>query len=231
VRVRRALNLAVDKAAINRALFQGMAVPMTSPLPQAQWGFDQSLAGYGFDPDQAKKLLAEAGLQPGLKVELLTYNSPRGYNPAGADLAVAVQGYLKRVGVEAEVQRRDMGAFLSTVRSGKYEGLRMGGWTGDNGDPDNFAGALFASKEIPINNTSHYHNAEVDRLLAEAARTVDHEKRVSLYNDIQKRIVEDAPWIFINSVLQVRAVRKEVHGYQLNPTQMFFDMDQVSLGT
>ena len=231
VRVRRALNLAVDKAAINRALYQGLAVQMTSPLPPAQWGFDKSITGYGFDPEAAKRLLAEAGVQPGLKVELLTYNSPRGYNPAGADLAVAIQGYLKRVGIEAEIRRMDMGAFLSTVRSGKYEGLRMGGWTGDNGDPDNFAGALFASKEIPIGNTSHYRNPEVDRLLAEAARTVDHEKRVALYEDIQRRIVDDAPWIFINSVLQVRAVRKEVQGFQLNPTQMFFDMEQVSLGS
>ncbi len=230
VRVRRAMNLAVDKAAINKALFQGMAVPMTSPLPQAQWGFDKSIAGYGFDPEAAKKLLAEAGVQPGLKVELLTYNSPRGYNSAGADLAVAIQGYLKRVGIEADVRRMDMGAYLATVRSGKHEGLKMEGWTGDNGDPDNFAGALFASKEIPIGNWAHYRSADVDRLLAEAARTVDHDKRVSLYSDIQKLIVEDAPWVFINSVLQVRAVRKEVQGYQLNPTQMFFDMEQVSLG-
>jgi peptide/nickel transport system substrate-binding protein len=230
VRVRRALNLAVDKDAIDKALFQGMAVPMTSPLPQAQWGFDSGIKGYGYDPEAAKKLLAEAGVQPGFKVELLTYNSPRGYNPAGADLAVAIQGYLKRVGIEAEVRRMDMGAFLSTVRSGKYDGLRMGGWTGDNGDPDNFAGALFNSKEIPIGNTAHYKNPEVDTLLAEAARTVSHEKRVALYQTIQQKIVADAPWIFVNSVLQVRAVRKEVHGYQLNPTQMFFDMEAVSLG-
>ena len=229
VRVRRAMNLAVDKAAIDKALYQGLAVPMTSPLPPAQWGHDTAVAGYGYDPEQAKRLLAEAGVS-GLRIELLTYNSPRGYNPAGADLAVAVQGYLKRVGVEADVRRMDMGAFLSTVRSGKYAGLRMGGWTGDNGDPDNFVGALFASKEIPIGNTAHYSNAEVDKLLAEAARTVDHDRRVALYDDIQKRIVDDAPWIFINSVLQARAVRKEVKGYQLNPTQMFFDMEQVSLG-
>ena len=127
-------------------------------------------------------LAAEAGVQPGLKVELLTYNSPRGYNSAGADLAVAIQGYLKRVGIEADVRRMDMGAFLATVRSGKHEGLKMEGWTGDNGDPDNFAGALFASKEIPIGNWAHYRSADVDRLLAEAARTVDHDKRVSLYS-------------------------------------------------
>ena len=229
VRVRRALNLAVDKDAINKSLFQGMAVTLNGPIPPAQWGHDASLPPYGFDPEQAKKLLAEAGVQPGFKTELLTYNSPRGYNPTGADLAVAVQGYLRRVGIEADVRRMDMGAFLSTVRSGKYEGLRMGGWTGDNGDPDNFAGALFNSKEIPINNAAHYHNPEVDKLLGEAAREVSHDKRIQLYADIQKRIHDDAPWIFINSVLQVRAVRKEVQNYHLNPTQMFFDMDQVSL--
>jgi peptide/nickel transport system substrate-binding protein len=229
VRVRRALNLAVDKDAIDKSLFQGLAMALTSPIPPAQWGHDPALKPYRYDPEGAKKLLAEAGVPPGFKTELLTYNSPRGYNPSGPDLAVAVQGYLRRVGIEAEVRRMDMGAFLSTIRSGKYEGLRMGGWTGDNGDPDNFAGALFSSKEIPINNTAHYRNPEVDRMLAAAAREVDHAKRVQLYADIQKRIAEDAPWIWINSVLQVRAVRKEVQNYHLNPTQMFFDMDQVSL--
>ena len=102
---------------------------------------------------------------------------------------------MRRVGIEVDIRRSDMGAFLSTVRSGKYEGLRMGGWTGDNGDPDNFAGALFGAKEIPINNTAHYRNPDVEKMLAEAAREVDHGKRVQLYNQIQKQIVADAPWI------------------------------------
>jgi peptide/nickel transport system substrate-binding protein len=63
----------------------------------------------------------------------------------------------------------------------------------------------------------------------EAARSPDHEKRVALYKTIQRQIMDDAPWVFVNSVLQVRAARKEVKGFQLNPTQMFFDMDQVSI--
>ena len=230
VRVRRALNLAVDKDAINKALFQGLAERLTSPIPSAQWSHDPSLKGYGYDPEQAKKLLAEANVQPGLKVELLTYNSPRGYNPAGANLAVVVQGYLSKVGIEASVRQMEMGAFLSTIRSGKYEGLRMGGFSGDNGDPDNFGG-LFSSAGIPISNTSHYSNSDVDKLLTEAARTTDHAKRIELYQAMQRQVLDDAPWIFINSVLQVRAARKEVQGFMLNPTQMFFDMDQVSLAS
>ena len=80
-RVRQALNYAVDKDAINKSLSRshGLAVPMTSPLPEAQWGFDPSLKGYSYDPDKAKSLLAEAGLgKTGFKAQLLTLNpAPR----------------------------------------------------------------------------------------------------------------------------------------------------------
>jgi peptide/nickel transport system substrate-binding protein len=203
---------------------------MTSPLPAAQWGFDESLRGYPYDPDKAKALLKQAGYSDGFKVEFLSYNSPRGYNPAGAELAVAVQGYLTKVGVETSIQKMEMGAFLAQVRSGKYNaGIWTNGFTGDNGDPDQFLTALFGSESIPVSNTARYKNEEVDRILAQAQSISDHDKRVALYKEVQKLILEDAPWIFVNSVLQVRAARKEVKGFTLNPTQMFFDMEKVSL--
>jgi ABC-type transport system substrate-binding protein len=228
-RVRQALNYAIDRDAIDKALFQGLAVPMTSPLPESQWGFDAALKGYGYDLEKAKKLLEEAGVKPGMKVEFLTYNSPRGYNPAGPDLATAIQGYLQKLGIEADVRKVDMGANLSTIRSGKYQGMFMVGWTGDNGDPDNFVGELFNSKNIPVGNTARYHNPQVDTLLDQAVKESNPQKRLALYSQIQQAVLEDAPWIFVNSVLQVRAIRKEVKGFTLNPTQMFFDMQNVSL--
>jgi ABC-type transport system substrate-binding protein len=228
-RVRQALNYAVDKEAINKALYGGLAVTMTSPLPEAQWGFDKSLKGYSYDPAKAKQLLAEAGVKPGLKVELLTYNTPRGYNPAGPDLAVALQGYLSKIGIEADVQKNDMGAFLATTRSGNYHGLFATGFSGDNGDPDNFLSWLWGSAGIPVKDSSHYKNPEVDKLMQAAAAEPDHAKRVQMYSQIQKMILDDAPWVFVNSTLQIRAARKNVQGFQLNPTQMFFDMDLVSL--
>lgn len=227
-RVRQALNHAIDVNAIDKVLFQGLAVPMTSPLPESQWGFDNSLKGYNYDPTLAKKMLADAGAKLPIKTEFLTYNSPRGYNPAGPDLATAIQGYLAKIGVEADVRKVDMGANLATIRSGKYQGIFMVGWTGDNGDPDNFLGELFNSKRIPVGNTARYSNPEADKLLDQAAAESD-EKRLALYSQVQKIILDDAPWIFVNSVLQVRAIRKEVKGYVLNPTQMFFDMEKVSL--
>jgi len=228
-RVRQALNQAVDKEAINKALYGGLAKSMTSPLPEAQWGFDPTMTGYTYDPAKAKQLLTEAGVQPGFKVELLAYSTPRGYNPAGADLAVALQGYFQKVGIEADVRKLDIGAFLAQVRSGKYQGMFLSGFSGDNGDPDNFMDSLFNPKRMPVGDTSHYQNEAVGKLMEEAARAPDPAKRLALYKTIQRQIMDDAPWVFVNSVLQVRAARKEVKGFQLNPTQMFFDMDQVSV--
>jgi peptide/nickel transport system substrate-binding protein len=228
-RVREALNYAVDKTAINKALYAGLATPMTSPLPQAQWGFDASLKGYPYDPKKAEALLKAAGVKPGLQVELLTYNSPRGYNPAGAALAVAIQGYLKKVGIIANVRQMEIGAYLSTVRSGKYTGLTVQGWSGDNGDPDNFLGELWGAKNIPVNNWSHYNNPEVETLLVKALTVSGEAGRTPIYHQVQKIIVDDAPWIFVNSTLQARAISKKVKGFVLNPTQMFFDMQNVSL--
>jgi ABC-type transport system substrate-binding protein len=228
-RVRQALNFAVDRDAIDNSLFKGLAVPMTSPLPEAQWSFDPSLKGYAYDPGKAKSLLAEAGLPDGFKVELLTYNSARGYNPAGPELAVALQGYLKKVGIDVSIKQMEMGSFLSQIRSGKYEGMFMVGWTGDNGDPDNFLYELFSSDNIPVGDTSRYKNDQVDTILRQAQQEADHDKRVALYQQAQKIILDDAPWVFINSVEQVRATSKRVQGYVLNPTQMFFGMERVSL--
>jgi peptide/nickel transport system substrate-binding protein len=228
VRVRQALNYAVDKAAINKALYQDLATTMTSPLPQSQWSFDPSLKGYPYDPERARKLLADAGVKD-LKIELLAYNSPRGYNPAGPALAVAVQGYLQKVGIQAEVRQMEMGSFLTTVRSGKYPGLFLTGFSGDNGDPDNFLGELWGAKNIPVMNTSHFNSPELEKLLAAALQESDTGKRTALYRQAQKVVLDGAPWIFVNSTTQVRAVSNRVQGYQLNPTQMFFDMEQVSL--
>jgi peptide/nickel transport system substrate-binding protein len=82
---------------------------------------------------------------------------------------------------------------------------------------------------MPVGDTSHYKNETVNQEMAAAAREPDHEKRVAMYKTIQRQILDDAPWVFVNSVLQVRAIRKEVKAFRLNPTQMFFDMDQVSV--
>ena len=82
---------------------------------------------------------------------------------------------------------------------------------------------------MPVGDTAHYKNPEVDKLMDQAAREPDQVKRIAMYRTLQRQIMDDAPWLFVNSVLQVRAARTEVKGFRLNPTQMFFDMDEVSV--
>ncbi|MGH7066477.1 MAG: ABC transporter substrate-binding protein [Acetobacteraceae bacterium] len=229
VRVRQAFNYAVDKNAIDNALYKGLAEMMTSPLPASEWSFDKSLKGYPYDPAKAKALLSAAGVKEGFPVEILAYNSGRGYNPIGPDLAVAVQGYLEKVGVKATVRKIEFGAYLSTIRSGKYQGMFLVGWTGDNGDPDNFLNALYGSTNIPVTDTVRYRDPKLDQLFIKGLQSTSHAERVKSYTEAQRIILDAAPWIFINSVLQVRAASQLVKGYQLNPTQMFFDMEKVSL--
>jgi peptide/nickel transport system substrate-binding protein len=227
-RVRQAMNYAVNKDEMNRTLYQGVADPMVAPMPQVEWGV-AALPPYAYSPEKARQLLKEAGHPNGFKAVLLSYNNPRGYNPVGGKMAVAIQEYLAKVGVQVDVQTQEWGTFLQTVRSGKWEGMSLGGYTGDNGDPDNFLYNLFSSETIPVGNTSAYKNTRVDRVLAAARMTPDTAGRTRYYETAQQLIWDDAPWIWVNSVRQVRAGSKKVHNYQLNPLQVFFGMEKVWL--
>jgi peptide/nickel transport system substrate-binding protein len=226
--VRQALNYAVNKDEMNKTLYQGVAESMVSPMPKVEWGV-ADLKPYAYDPEKAKKLLAEAGYPNGFKVQLLSYDVPRGYNPAGGKMAVVIQDYLAKVGVQVEIKTLEWGTFLQTVRSGKWDGMSLGGYTGDNGDPDNFLYNLFSSETIPVGNSSAYKNAEVDKLTGLARIEPTTAKRIEYYKTVQELIWDDAPWIWVNSVNQVRAGSAKVHNYELNPLQVFFGMEKVWL--
>ncbi|GAC1521685.1 MAG: ABC transporter substrate-binding protein [Chloroflexota bacterium] len=229
VRVRQALNYAVDRKALSRSLFKGVGAPMNSYLPPPVWSYDKSLKGYPYNPNKAKQLLKAAGYPNGFSVELLGYTNPRGYNSAGGQLAVAVQQYLKAIGVQANITTMDFGAFLTKTRSGTYRGLYMTGWSGDNGDPDDFLYELFSSEQIPVGNTAHLRDAHLDAVLNHARQTSKKATRIKLYRQAQAILNHDAPWIFGTYTKQVRLTTSKVHGYALNPTLMFFYMQNVTL--
>ena len=81
---------------------------------------------------------------------------PARLQPGGRRSGGGVARLFRKVGIEADIRKHDMGAFLATVRSGNYHGLFLTGWSGDNGDPDNFVGELFGSYGMPVDDTSHY---------------------------------------------------------------------------
>ena len=229
VRVRQALNYAVDKESLNRYLFKGLATTMNSPLPPTQWGHDKSLPGYPYNLDKARKLLASAGYPDGFSATLYIYPGQRSYNPVGGPaLAQTLQADLKKIGVDLKIQQMEPGALFAKVHAKDFADMALAGWSGDNGDPDNFVGTLWASKEIPSINTARYTSKKLDELLTLGLAATDQGKRTSVYKQAQKVIMDDAPWIFLNYATQLRAASAKVKGMPLNPTGMFFQMEQVS---
>jgi peptide/nickel transport system substrate-binding protein len=203
-------------------------------MPPVLWGYNKIVKPYAYDPAKARALLKEAGFPNGLSTEMMVYANPRGYNPVGgAKLGEAVQGYLTKVGVNVKITQFEWGAYLERFRHQPWEGFAIAGWSGDNGDPDNFLGDLFewdtVNNKARINNTGRHHNPAYDRLLQQARQTTDQAKRAGLYTQANQILHDDAPWIFINHTNQVRAARANVKGFLLNPLQMFFHMELVSL--
>ncbi|HET8999288.1 MAG TPA: ABC transporter substrate-binding protein [bacterium] len=232
-RVRQAMNYAVDKDAINKGLYGG-ATTAGQGMPPVLWGYNKSVTPYPYDVNKAKDLLKEAGFPNGFSTEMMVYSNPRGYNPiGGAKLGEAVQGYFAKVGVNVKITQYEWGAYLDKVRHTPWEGFSILGWSGDNGDPDNFLGDLFEWDEIAgakrPNNNARHRNPDYDKLMVQGRLVSDQAKRAQIYEQANKILHDDAPWVFMNYTNQVRAARASVQGFLLNPLQMFFHMEQVSL--
>jgi ABC-type transport system substrate-binding protein len=225
--LRQALNYAVNKQELADKLYSGAAVPGTGVLPGTSWAFDQDIKGYPYDPDKAKALLKEAGYA-GETIILDTYTVPRGYNPQGSKLAEAVQQYFEGVGVKSEIKTTEWTEYRKIRREGKLN-LAFGGWQADTGDPENFLGVFFHSANAGGINTSFYAVPEVDALLNQANEETDTAKRKALFNQAERRIVDDAPWLFISHMKQQVAIRKRVKDFVLQPTYIYY-FNNVSLG-
>jgi peptide/nickel transport system substrate-binding protein len=234
-RVRQAMNYAVDKAAINKGLYNGAPV-MSQGVPSPVAGYNDAVKPYPYDPARAKALLKEAGFANGLPgdYEVLAYSRTSRVNPiGGVKLGEAAQQYLGDAGVKINVKNYEWAEYLNRLGHTQWQGFAVCQWAGDTADADNFLSNLFEFNEDTnkpmLFNCARYHNKEFDRLVVQARQAPDEPKRVELYKAANKILHDDAPWIFINSVDHVRAARASVMGFRLNPLQMFFNMELVSL--
>ncbi|MEG6616542.1 ABC transporter substrate-binding protein [Peptococcaceae bacterium 1198_IL3148] len=222
--LRQAVSHAIDREAIVEHLYQGTADLANGPLPSFMPGYDKDLKPYEYNPEKAKELLAEAGYADGLKVTLLTYTNPRPYNSVGQKLAEAIQGDLQKVGITAEIKAWPWTEYKAIVSPEIVtEGdMMIYGWIGDNGDPDNFL-TLLDSKEIAGSlNSAKYANPQVDQLLEQGRQEFDMAKRAEIYSELQKIVIEEAPWVFISHATAMTAERDNVVNFSLHPTGVVF---------
>ena len=220
VRVRQALNYAVDKEEIAEFIFGGAVRVSDAPIAPAIFGYTP-VGPYEYDPERARALLAEAGYADGLTVELW---SPTGRYPQDIQVAQAIQGQLAEVGVNAEITSIDWAAYLvATAQPAEstYVPQALLGWGTVTGDADYGLYALFHSSQAPNPNRAWYSNSIVDALLDEARTNTDRSLREQLYADAIELIWNDAPWLFLYSESQVVAMRDNVRGFVIHPTERF----------
>ena len=216
VKVRQAVNYAIDKQAIVDAFFEGYANVAKNPMPPSVSGYNDAIEGYAFDPEKAKALLAESNYN-GEELELWAMPVPRPYMPDGQKVAEAIQKNLEDVGIKTKIVSYEWATYLDKASKGEADMFLLG-WTGDNGDADNFLYALLDEDNIGSNNYSFYVNDEVHDLLIAAQSEVDEEKRNELYKQAQVIIHEDAPWVNLAHSTPLLAAKASVQGYVPHPT-------------
>lgn len=215
--VRQAFNHAIDKQAIIDAFFEGAAEMAKNPIPPSIPAFNDSIEGYEYDPEKAKELLAEAGYPDGFEMELWAMPVPRPYMPDGAKVAEVIQKNLADIGVTAEIVSYEWATYLEKASKGEADAFLLG-WTGDNGDADNFIYALLDGDNIGSNNYTYYDNDELHDILIEAQTEVDEDKRNELYAKAQEIIHEDAPWVPLAHSTPLLAGSADITGFKAHPT-------------
>lgn len=215
--VRQAMNYAIDKDAIIDAFYEGRAEKAVNPMPSSIEGYNDEIEGYDYDPEKAKELLKEAGLEDGFDMELWAMPVPRPYMPDGEKVAEVIQKNLADINVNAEIVSHEWATYLELAEKGDADAFMLG-WTGDNGDPDNFLYVLLDEDNIGSNNYTYFKNDETHDLFIEAQQEIDQDKRNALYEEAQEIINEEAPWVPIAHSTPLLGGAEDLTGFLPHPT-------------
>src|SRR5262249_25070594 len=216
VRVRKAINMAIDKKAIIDAVYLSTGIAAKNPIPPSMWSYNDDVKDDPYDPPAAKKLLAEAGYPNGFESDIWAMPVQRPYNPNAKRIAELMQADLAKIGVKIEIKSYEWGDYRKRVQQGEHQ-MAQFGWTGDNGDTDNFFYNLLGCDAAKIGggNIAHWCNKEFNDLLLDAKHTTDLAKRTEDYRKAQVIAKEEAPWFTIAHSVQYKPVRKEVVDFKL----------------
>jgi dipeptide transport system substrate-binding protein len=218
VRVRRAINMAIDKRAIIEAVYQGAGVVAKNPIPPTLWSYNDAIEDYPYDPAAAQQLMIEAGLAEGFDVDLWYIPVTRPYSPNGKRIAELIQYDLSKIGIRASLKTEEWADYRTRLQNGEVD-MALYGWTGDNGDPDNFLGVLLGCTAARIggNNIARWCDPHYDSLISEARRISDRGERAKLYEEAQAIVHDAAPWVPIAHSVVMMATRSNVTGFKMDP--------------
>ncbi|MEJ6477338.1 MAG: ABC transporter substrate-binding protein [Octadecabacter sp.] len=223
--VRRALNMAIDKQAIIDVVFQGSGQIAKNPIPPTMWSYNDAIVDDVYDPVAARAALDAAGVTD-LSMNIWAMPVQRPYNPNARRMAELMQADFAAVGVEVEIVSYEWGEYLSRSREIDRDGAVLLGWTGDNGDPDNFLAVLLGCDGIENSNRAQWCHQPFEDLIQAAKVETDPAERTRLYEEAQVVFKDQAPWATIAHSVVYMPMRPEVEGYIVHPLggHIFYDV-------
>ena len=215
VKVRQALNMAINKEGIISSLYNGLAIPAKSVLSPSSWAYNPDMQDYAFDAAAAKSLLAEAGYPDGFDMKITVRSEARAYFPQPLKLAEIMQANLKDIGITASVETADGSTYSGMVYGGDYD---IAAWGTGGNDPDpalainHYFNKATASGER-AQNSARWENDEATDLLNTAQSILDQEERAGMYREVQQIVHDEAIIIPIVHVKAMLAAAQYVQGY------------------
>lgn len=191
LRVRQAMNHAVDKDAIIKNILGGYAQQQPATISPLIEGNAPDVRPYAYDPDKAKQLLSDAGYAGGFEID---FHHPTGRWMKDAEAAQAIAQMLGKVGIKANLLTAEYSTFFGTWSKGDYRGMSMIGVTNPDGAPNSLFNLFLYSKgSWPFSWT----DARLDMLIEKARSTMDQAARVATYRELEQYVHDNAPWLFL----------------------------------
>ncbi len=214
-KVRQAFSLAFDRQKYIAVVLHGQSLPAEGLYPPGLPGYNTNLKGLDYDPVRARQLLSESKYGSAANLPPIIYTDSGSGSDIGPGVAAEAQMWQQTLGVTITIQNVESDKYYDELNAGHHGQIFGGGWCADYPDPENFADALFHTGAQQ--NLGHYSNPEVDKLLEQARTEQDVTKRMSLYQQAEQLIVNDAPALFINHNLSHVVVKPYIKGYVFTP--------------
>ncbi len=216
LKVRQALDMAVNKQQIIDSVYQGAGQLAVNTMPPTQWSYDTTIKDAPYNPEKAKELLKEAGVKDGTEIVLWAMPVQRPYNPNAKLMAEMLQSDWAKIGLKVKIQSYEWGEYIKRSKDGENQAMLIG-WSGDNGDPDNWLNVLFGCDSLEGNNFSKWCYKPFDDIVKQAKRTSDQGKRTELYKQAQHILKDQTPMTPIAHSTVFQPMRANVQDFKISP--------------
>ncbi|AKB48175.1 Oligopeptide ABC transporter, periplasmic oligopeptide-binding protein OppA [Methanosarcina sp. Kolksee] len=238
VRVRQALNYAIDRQEIVDTALEGVAgSPAIGIFPDIMpWSANDKIEAYAYNPEKALKLFAEAGIKQGsdgklyyngkpFTIEIQTYTKQAAHQP----MAEVIVAQLEKIGITTTIKIAETNSISADAVAGNYD-LALYSWgVAPVGDPDYFVSSHFLSNGTYASTWLRYSNPQVDKWILEARAETDKEKRAELYGMIQEQVQNDAVLVCIAYKKEIDGLSPNLKGFEIYPNEYTFITTKMEL--